>query len=101
MLGNDTSPEDVQYGPNGPRIGVTRFNTSTESVRLLGQGPGVRYWTPYEFPAIGFEITPVNGFIVAPSPGLGLKENVPPGVIILVGPFVWSIQKSLKIKLAF
>ncbi len=43
-------------------------------------------------------ISPLLGSIVAPSPGTGSKINVPPDVIILVGPLGSPAQKLSKLK---
>jgi len=52
-------------------------------------------------PVVKFEISPEVAFIVAPSPGAGLKVKVPPAVAIFVGPFVETTsQKLLNVKLA-
>jgi len=48
----------------------------------------------YTPPATSFAITPDPGNIVAPSPGSGLKLNVPPIVLITPGDPPEPAQKS-------
>ena len=45
-------------------------------------------------PATSPVIAPVDGFILDPSPGFGLKLNVPPGVLITPGAPPLPAQKS-------
>ena len=67
-------------------------------VKSSGHGPGVVYFTEYELPPTALEMTPVDGLIVAPSPGGGSKENVPPGVLIPDAGKEVGAQKSAIVK---
>ena len=48
-------------------------------------------------PATPFEIAPETPSIVAPSPGAGLKVNVPPAVPVTAAEFAAPKQKSVSV----